>query len=74
MGEIAEVFVNGRSVGCQIVPPYRFDITEHVSQGTNRLTVVTAAHRGYAERDRLSACMVFEPTGLLGPVTLCEEI
>ena len=74
VGEIAEVIVNGRSVGCQIVPPYRFDITEHVSQGTNRLTVVTAAHRGYAERDGFSAYMVFEPTGLLGPVTLCEEI
>ncbi len=37
--ELAEVFVNGRSVGIVWHPPYRIDITDAVQRGTNRLEV-----------------------------------
>jgi len=67
VGESAWVWIDGRLVGDGFVPPYRFPIR---GEGTLRLTVVTASHRGYAEQDSFSAYLPFEPVGLLGPVRL----
>jgi hypothetical protein len=35
----AEVFVNNRRIGVRIWPPYEFDLTEYVQQGSNSLRV-----------------------------------
>lgn len=37
-----EVFVNGRSAGIQIVPPYRYDLTELAVEGENELIIEVA--------------------------------
>jgi hypothetical protein len=39
---VAEVFVNGRSVGILWKPPFRVDITDVVRPGTNTLVVKVA--------------------------------
>jgi hypothetical protein len=41
--EGVEVFVNGVSVGLQIVPPYVFDLSPHLREGTNDIAVEVAS-------------------------------
>lgn len=40
--EGVEVFVNGQSVGIQIVPPFRYDLTALAKPGRNTLTIEVA--------------------------------
>lgn len=40
--EGVEVFVNGRSLGIQIVPAYRFDLSDAVTEGTNAIVIEVA--------------------------------
>lgn len=70
VGEIAEVSVNGTYVGVKLIPPYRFDVTDVIKPGVNSLCVTVTNHNGYAVRDEFSKYMLFEPSGLLGPVTI----
>lgn len=70
VGEATEVSVNGINVGRKLIPPYAFDISEALHEGSNSLTVVVSNHSGYKKRDGFSLYMLFEPSGLLGPVTL----
>lgn len=68
--ETAELWVNGISAGCQIQPPYQFDIAGLLHAGENQFelhVVNTVVHR---VRDRFSSCSPMEPSGMLGPVTL----
>lgn len=37
-----EVFVNGKSAGIQIVPPYRYDLTGLAEAGENKLVIEVA--------------------------------
>lgn len=67
VGETAEVFLNGRSLGTRFAPPYRFDVTEGL-QEHNELCVRVTTHLGYERRDHFSTYLMMEPTGLLGPV------
>lgn len=69
-GETAEVWVNGKHVGIQIAPPYRFEIGEAVKEGTNSLEVIVTNHYGYHMRDSLGKYLLYEASGLLGPVML----
>ncbi len=70
VGEAVQVFVNGICVGSRLVPPYAFDISEAVQVGTNKLTIVVSNHSGYQRRDWFSRFVLFEPSGLLGPICL----
>lgn len=72
VGEAAEVLVNGKSVGCRLIPPYAFDISQQLRPGENTLTVIVSNHSGYRKRDEFSQYLLFEPSGLLGPVVLKE--
>jgi hypothetical protein len=40
--EGVELFVNGQSLGIQIAPPFRYDISDLVTGGENRLTIEVA--------------------------------
>ena len=46
-----EVFVNDRSLGIQIVPVYRYDLTGHLRDGENtiRIEVATTLEREMAK-------------------------
>lgn len=70
VGEAAEVFVNGQNAGYKIIPPYTFDISKLLQAGKNTLTVIVSNHSGYRKQDEFSQYLMFEPSGLLGPVTL----
>ena len=40
--EGVEVFVNGQSLGIQIVPPFRYNLTHYLHQGENQLAIDVA--------------------------------
>lgn len=74
VGEIAELYVNGKHSGARMFPPYSFDITDKIVKGKNKISVIVSNHSGYAKRDKFSKYLLFEPTGMLGPVTLkCKK-
>ena len=70
VGEAVEVFINGKKVGNKLIPPYAFTISEALQVGKNELTVIVSNHNGYERRDGFSQYLLFEPSGLLGPITL----
>jgi len=68
----AKVRVNGVSVGVTLAPPYRFDITEYVQEGINKLEI--DVYNTLANHcSTLPSRYVYEGqtvSGLLGPVSV----
>ena len=71
---VAEVAVNGRKVGVGLARPYRFDLTDYVSEGDNHLEVtVYNTLANFYDVGELKSAFVFEGqtlSGLIGPVTI----
>ena len=72
VGEVAELYINDKFVGEKLFPPYRFDISGFLKDGKNKMMVIVSNHNGFAVRDRFSKYLLFEPSGLLGPVKICK--
>ena len=70
VGEVAELYINDKFVGEKLFPPYRFDISGFLKDGKNKMMVIVSNHNGYAVRDRFSKYLLFEPSGLLGPIKI----
>jgi hypothetical protein len=68
--ETAQVWVNGRSAGVCICPPYRLDVGGLVCPGTNELVIEVTNSLVKDQHDFLSRFAQQEPSGLLGPVRL----
>jgi len=83
--EVAEVLVNGRSVGVLWKPPFEIDVTDALKVGDNRIEISVTnlwpnrligdkqpgAHKiAFASFDPYEATSPLLPSGLLGPVTL----
>lgn len=74
--EGVELFVNGISVGIQIVPPFLFDITKLVKEGSNKITieVATTLERERSKIDSIGAFILHQKpvscSGLNGTVNL----
>lgn len=79
--EGVEVFINSISAGVQVVPPYRFDISDFVMEGENMVVIevsttlererIAAKNRTMAEK--LMQNKVPAPTGITGEVKVYEE-
>lgn len=68
--ETAEVYLNRKRVGVCISEPYVFDITDFLVCGENILTIYVTNTLVKTVKDRFSADIRQEPSGLLGPVSL----
>ncbi len=68
VGGAVRLEVNGKFVGTAIVPPFAFDITDYVQEGENKFMVTVSNHLAYQLRDPFSRYLMFEPSGLLGPL------
>lgn len=75
-GEAAEVFLNGKSLGIQIAPPFRYRLTDALADGENKLAIEVATTlerqtfpmlKGYR---KLLASKPESATGLTGRVKL----
>lgn len=66
--EGVELFVNGRSAGIQIVPPFLYDVTAMTAAGTNRLRIeaATTLERAMTAGRPLQNCL----SGITGKVEL----
>ena len=67
--EGVEVFVNGASMGIQVLPPFRYDLSQACVPGTNRLSIEVATTLG---RERCPDTDT-APTGITGAVRLWRE-
>ena len=78
--EGVEVFVNGESLGLQIVPPFRYDLSGSLKEGKNQLTieVATTLEREMKARNRFDIRSLVmgqggkakDPEGITGKVYL----
>ena len=77
--ETAELWVNGKSAGARMAPPYRFDVEGLVKTGTNTLRLEVVPNQGarpaptglveaVIESISAAAYCPLVPTGILGPV------
>lgn len=77
--EGVEVFVNGKSVGIQIAPPYLFDISEYAKQGNNELVIevaTTLERQCYPMLSRIRKMMTPKPSsksGITGTVKIYQQ-
>jgi len=73
-----EVFLNGTSLGIQIAPPFRYDLTGLLRRGENRLTIevaTTLERQCYALMNPLQKKLTPRPacqSGLTGTVRLIQ--
>ena len=72
VGEVAELYMNDKLVGEKLFPPYSFDVSDYIKDGSNKITAIVSNHNGYSIRDKYSKFLLFEPSGLLGPVKLMK--
>lgn len=70
VGETAEVILNGQNIGVRLFPPYEFDMSKALRTGKNTLEVIVTNSYGYKMRDGFSKWMMFEPSGLIGPIKI----
>lgn len=78
--EGVELFINGRSAGVQVVPPYRFDISELAADGENNIRIEVSTTLERERRASLNQGLLelinrqkkMSPTGLTGKVFLLE--
>lgn len=71
VGEIAELRVNGHTIGQKIAPPFTFDhLAQYLHAGENTIVVTVVNNLGIQQQDYLSQYMMIKPAGLLGPVDL----
>ncbi|MGM0168878.1 hypothetical protein IGI39_004633 [Enterococcus sp. AZ135] len=68
--EIATVYLNQKKIATRISYPYDFDLTDHLSVGTNHLKIEVVNSLGRYMKDFLSQYLNFEPLGLSGEVNL----
>lgn len=76
--EGVEVFVNDSSLGIQIVPVYRYDLTEYLHEGENSITIEVATTLGRSIPKRKGTSSRAEiymemKSGICGQIYLLEE-
>ncbi len=71
--EIGELFVNDQSVGVNIAPPYRYDVTNFIKLGKNKIRIEVTNTLGGLNRDMLSQYLILEPFGIEGKMEILIE-
>jgi len=73
VAESARVYVNDSACGVKICPPYRFDITEAVKQGVNKLAIEVTTTLVREQYDFLSQYMLVEPIGITKSIVIKQK-
>lgn len=68
--EIVDVFINELHVGSKICPPYKFDVSDCLKDGNNKLKVDVTNTLEKQQKDFFSQYLIHEPTGITGSVNL----
>ncbi|MDD5698527.1 MAG: hypothetical protein PHH77_07905 [Victivallaceae bacterium] len=70
VGQSSKVILNDHDLGYRICPPYRYEITNMLKQGTNTLVIIVANTLANKEKDYFSSFLQLPPSGMLGPLTV----
>jgi len=73
VGEVAEVWLNGVSLGVRINAPYKFSLLPALRKGENELEIKVIgnlAHRRH--HDSFTRYVQIPPTGIVGELALCR--
>lgn len=62
--EAARLFINDSACGVRIAPPYKFNVSDAVQEGSNKLAVEVTTTLVREQYDYLSQWMLLEPTGI----------
>ena len=73
VGENAEIFVNGKSCGMRICYPYRYEITNAIELGENKLEVIVYTTMANSIQDNVSMFVPLTPTGITGKCLIYTE-
>ena len=71
--ETVEVFVNGKSTGVRLSKPYRFDISDFLQDGKNKMTIEVTNTLGTTICDAISHYLPIEPFGIDGEIILYQK-
>jgi len=71
--EAARVFVNDSACGVKIAPPYKFDVSEAIQAGINKLAIEVTTTLVREQYDYLSQWMLLEPTGITGGIYIKQS-
>jgi len=69
VGEIAQVWLNGESLGRAVCEPYDIEL-KNVKDGINDIRIDIINNLGYRERDKFSGYLTLPASGLIGEVTV----
>ena len=72
VGEVSEVYLNGKSLGARINAPYKFSMADALTDGDNYLEVIVTSNLAHRRRDLFSTFIQIPPTGIIGDVALCR--
>ncbi len=68
VGQTSRLRLNGVDLGVRVCPPYRYDLTSALRDGTNELTIEISNTLANAIRDSFSSYLAIPATGLLGEI------
>ncbi len=72
VGEIAQVYLNGKELGTRINAPYKFSMKNALKQGENHLEIIVTSNLGHRRRDFLSTFIQIPPSGIVGEISICK--
>lgn len=72
VGEIAEVWLNGKYLGARINAPYKFGMKAALKSGENELEIVVKSNLAHKRSDWFSSYMQIPPSGIIGEIALCK--
>ena len=66
VGQTAHAWLNGQDLGVRLCPPYRYDVSAALCEGSNQLVIEVSNTLANAVRDDFSKHMIIPASGLLG--------
>ncbi len=72
VGEVAEVWLNGKYLGARINAPYKFSMKNAIKQGENELEIIVKSNLAHKRPDWFSSYMQIPPSGIIGEISLCK--
>ena len=74
VGEIAQIWLNGKYLGARINAPYKFSMSEALIDGENHLEIIITTNLAHRRRDWLSGYMQIPPSGIIGEISFCKYV
>lgn len=72
VGEVAQVWLNGKYLGARINAPYKFSMADAITSGKNELEIIVTSNLAHRRRDELSSFLQIPPSGIIGDISLCK--